>query len=77
MAVESPREMELLAQVKAAEKEKGQPKSGTSGFTPDSGVSDVGQKRSWTQKEIEDMPLDKYRRHKSDIEEALREGRVK
>jgi len=39
MTAESPREMELLAQLKAMEKEKGV----KSGFKPDSGVSESGE----------------------------------
>jgi len=44
MNAETPREMELLAQLKVAEQAKGQSpeKTATTGFTPDSGTSDAG-----------------------------------
>ena len=72
------RERELLAYKLSKEQAKGAKTSQEpSGFRPDSNISDVGERRSWTQKEIEDMPVEEYRKHKNDIEKALREGRIK
>lgn len=76
----TPKEMELLAQLKVAEKAKGlTPKSPQepSGWKPDSGISDVGEKRTWTQREIDGMSIEEYRANKADIEKAQRAGRIK
>jgi len=78
MKAESPREMELLAQLKIAERAKGQtPETTTSSFTPDSGTSDVGGRRSFTQRDIDNMSIEEYRKLKPEIEKAQREGRIK
>ena len=78
MAAETPREMELMAQIKVAElKKEARTSPGSSNFRPDSATSDVGQRRSWTQQEIEDMPIEEYRKWKPEIEKAMREGRIK
>jgi hypothetical protein len=73
----SPREMELMAQLKAKEKEKGQSKSTGETYVPDSGTSDAVGKRSFSQEEIAKMPIETYRKYAKDIEKAQREGRIK
>jgi len=78
MKAGSPREMELMAQLKVAEMSKGSsPPSPEGGFTPDSGVSDVGGKRSWTAQEVANLSSEDYKKYEREINEALAQGRIK
>jgi len=66
-------EAEELAAAIKAERSKTQP---SSGFRPDSGVSDVGG-RGFTREEVAAMSYDTYKANKKDIDAAYRAGRIK
>jgi len=66
-------EAEELAVAIKAERSKTQP---SSGFRPDSGVSDVGG-RGFTREEVAAMSYDTYKANKKDIDAAYRAGRIK
>ena len=66
-------EAEELAAAIKAERSKTQP---SSGFKPDSGVSDVGG-RGLTREEVAAMSYDTYKANKKDIDAAYRAGRIK
>jgi len=75
---ETETEMKLMAEnlgLKTEQKKEPKPKSEK--FTPDSGVSDIGGNRSFTQAEIAKMSIETYRKLKPEIEKAQREGRIK
>ena len=73
----SPQKAEGLAKGFAArikaESSKTQP---SSGFRPDSGVSDTGG-RGFTRDEVANMSYDTYKANKKDIDAAYRAGRIK
>lgn len=73
----NPAHMAEIARRLAAEQEKGVPPSNEPDWTPDSNTSNVGSRRTWTAKEIEDMPIEEYRANKAAIEQAQREGHIK
>ena len=75
LAASTPKEMELMAKLKAAEQSGVQGKTST--FTPDSGVSDAGGRRTWSQDEVAAMTGEEYAKNSAEIEKAWREGRIK
>ena len=73
----SPKEMELMAKLKATERGKTPSKTPNSGFKPDSGTSDAGGRRTWTREDISIMSPEEYKKNYTEIQEAIRAGRVK
>jgi len=73
---ETQKEMELLAKLKVAE-QKTPTSTEKSIPTPDSGLSDMGGRRSWTADEVANLSSEQYEKYRPEIEEAWRQGRIK
>ncbi len=73
----SPQKAEELAKKLAATIKTGRSKTPSSGFAPDSGVSDVGGGKTFTRAQVASMSYEEYKANSKDIDAAYKAGKIK